>query len=647
MASLSEYLIDVKGSTHSTMLRLGADSLNIANTMQTTEDEMLRNSVRSRQVGTSINGLEEQKQKLKAERGIIDPKEIKTLRLYNDEINALEKEISKLETITSQSKLGDWLKKTFAASSFNKMLNPVQLLQQTLNAGMENDSNRVSFEVLLNSEVAAKKLMNDLGGIKMDQGALSGAAKGMLTQGVDQKEVTPLLGAMGDISGGDGESLAHLAAAYTQVNNEGKLLGGTLNQLINAGFNPLLQMSQSTGKSMDELKAEMDNGLISTDMLKQSFFDATSEGGQFHNMLEKQADTLGGKWEDFMRKINGGLIQMYGVIGPVVEKVVEFGGAAFDAVANGLGWLITKIEEGNPLILGFGFIIGAVAVSLAIMKAAMLATAIYQGILTTATNLSSLAWWQLNAAILANPITWIIAAFILVVSWVSTAIYYFDTWGSTILTLMGPIGSLINAVVLIGRHWDSIKEAFQSEGILAGFRRIGEVLLDTIMHPLQRILGWIGELTDWDWAKKASKDVEDFRKTLNLVTPEETEEKAGLWNDIKSKFDFGGMSMADEWLNQDALLGSKSGIEEAKGTSGTQKIESEINTSPAIQNNSTAAATTASGGVKHNNITINLNDLIGVLNINKAGFQESIENMEGEVTDALLRLLGSAVNTGN
>ena len=80
---------------------------------------------------------------------------------------------------------------------------------------------------------------------------------------------------------------------------------------------------------------------------------------------------------------------------------------------------------------------------------------------------------------------------------------------------------LISAFTMIKRHWDSIVEAFQSEGILAGFKRIGLVLIDVIMAPLQKILGWVAELTGWEWAANASGSVEEFRKNMDLVSEEE------------------------------------------------------------------------------------------------------------------------------
>lgn len=637
MANLSEYIEGVRANTFSGMQRLGEGTFGAANRMQGTENDLAASYSNSRRV-------EPQQLTVTNQQSFINQTDVKMLSLYNIEVNVFQQQMNNLEKMASKSKLGTWLKNTFDASSIGKMFNnPMLLLQKVLSTGIKNDSNTVSFEVLLHSEQAAKKLMQDLSGIKMDQGALSGAAEGMLRQGVDQKDVTPLLSSMGDISGGDGESLGRLAAAYTQVNNEGKLLSGTLNQLIGAGFNPLLQMSQSTGKSMEELKAEMDQGLISTDRLKQAFFDATGEGGQFHNMLEKQADTLGGKWEDFMRKINGGLLQLYSVIGPVVEKLVEFGGAAFDAVANGLEWLVTKLEEGNPIILGLAGIIGALTIALTIMKTSMMATAIYQGILTTFTNLSSIAWWQLNAALLANPITWIITAVIALIALIGYLIYKVDGWGE----------AWQHTTDAVKQIWEGLMNSLKLGWLIFSTSIMNGIdLMRAAFWRFKKLMG--DESADGELAiiaervRGRDKEIEDLEKeriSNYALAVESVKNAAGSFrvndkqptdikNDLMSKFGFSNTK-------------ENTGIEEAKGPFGTQQITSEIESNQSTSNNSNAATTAVNGGVKHNNITINLNDLIGVLNINKAGFQESVDDMEGEVTDALLRLLGSAINTGN
>ncbi|AJA67317.1 Phage-related minor tail protein [Myroides sp. A21] len=142
-----------------------------------------------------------------------------------------------------------------------------------------------------------------------------------------------------------------------------------------------------------------------------------------------------------------------------------------------------------------------------------------------ATKAWTAAQWLLNVAMDANPLGATVAALVFLIGLVYAAVDSFDTWGSTILFLLGPIGWLIEAIVLIGRHWDSIVEAFESDGIVGALKRIGLVLLDVLMHPIQKVLGWVAELTGWEWAKDAANTVEEFRRKNDLITPEEKGEK--------------------------------------------------------------------------------------------------------------------------
>ena len=144
-------------------------------------------------------------------------------------------------------------------------------------------------------------------------------------------------------------------------------------------------------------------------------------------------------------------------------------------------------------------------------------TTIWAGV----TKAMAVAQGVLNAVMNMNPVFLIATGVALLIGYVVTAIKYFDSFGSTILVLLFPIGTLISAFIMIKRHWDSIAEAFESEGILGALKRIGLVLLDVIMHPLQKILGWVAELTGWQWATNAAGSVEEFRKNMNLVSDEE------------------------------------------------------------------------------------------------------------------------------
>lgn len=138
--------------------------------------------------------------------------------------------------------------------------------------------------------------------------------------------------------------------------------------------------------------------------------------------------------------------------------------------------------------------------------------------LTKATWFQSIAQKVLNIEMSLNPIGIIIASIVLLTVLVYNAIDSFHTWGSTILLLMGPFGMLISGIVLIKEHWDSIVEAFKADGMIGALKRVGIVLLDVIMHPLERILGWVANLTDWEWAKDAANSVNEFRAKNALIT---------------------------------------------------------------------------------------------------------------------------------
>jgi tape measure domain-containing protein len=59
---------------------------------------------------------------------------------------------------------------------------------------------------------------------------------------------------------GNKEWFNAMSLAFAQMYTTGKLQGQDLLQMINAGFNPLIAISEKTGKSVKQLKEEMSKG---------------------------------------------------------------------------------------------------------------------------------------------------------------------------------------------------------------------------------------------------------------------------------------------------------------------------------------------------------------------------------------------------
>lgn len=124
--------------------------------------------------------------------------------------------------------------------------------------------------------------------------ALSAGASGMMSYGVEAENVMSTMKQMAAISRGDAERFKAMSLAYGQVAAAGKLMGQENLQLINSGFAPLAEISRTTGRSMAELRKDMEAGLITTKMVTDAFASATSEGGRFNGMLEKIGETTAG-----------------------------------------------------------------------------------------------------------------------------------------------------------------------------------------------------------------------------------------------------------------------------------------------------------------------------------------------------------------
>lgn len=156
-----------------------------------------------------------------------------------------------------------------------------------------------SFGTMLGSAEEATKLVNNLKemGAKtpFETSDLAKASQTLLAFGTSAEDLLPTLQMLGDVSQGNKERFDSLTLAFAQVGSAGKLSGQDLLQFVNAGFNPLNEISKMTGESMAELKERMSGGGVSAEEVAEAFKHATSEGGQFYQAMEAQSQTFNGQ----------------------------------------------------------------------------------------------------------------------------------------------------------------------------------------------------------------------------------------------------------------------------------------------------------------------------------------------------------------
>ena len=231
---------------------------------------------------------------------------------------------------------------------------------------MQMEDYTTNFKVMLGSMEAATAKVDELKTMAAKtpfaMEDLADATQTLLAFGVQSEKTTSVMTRLGDISLGNAQRMSSLSNAYGKAAAQGKLTGEVVQMMVDAGFNPLLQISEATGESMEKLQKRMSAGAVSVDELDLALRRATSEGGQFYRGMEEASKTLSGQlstlednWNAFlgeaMSPVNEQLSSK--ILPKAIESLDRLSGALF-GVENQAGetkkslFLNTEGQEIDP-----------------------------------------------------------------------------------------------------------------------------------------------------------------------------------------------------------------------------------------------------------------------------------------------------------
>ena len=188
------------------------------------------------------------------------------------------------------------------------------------------------------------------------------------------------------------------------------------------------------------------------------------------------------QWGIAQNNLKATMIKIGEAILPMLAKAIEFITPLFEWIYRNVDWLV-------PLLGTFAGVLGIVTI----------------------------ATWAFNSAVLANPLTWFAVLVAGLIALIVTAIKKFDEWGAAVLLFMGPIGRLIIAIKTLWKHWDSVKKAFTDGGIIEGLKRIGLVILDMLLVPVQQLLELLSNIPGLGHlAQKGVDAIASFRDKMQL-----------------------------------------------------------------------------------------------------------------------------------
>ena len=311
---------------------------------------------------------------------------------------------------------------------------------------------------------------------------LAETTKLLMNYGLTADDAISKMKMLGDISQGNADKMKRISMAYGQMSSAGKVSLEDVKQMIEAGFNPLKEISESTGESMSSLYDRISNGSLSVDEITKSMERSTSVGGKYFGSMEAQSKTTSGKLSTLKD-------EFLSATGSLTESLIP-------AFQSGVTWL-TKLskwfsslsEDQRKMILTVMGIVAVLGPALIILgKIISLAKTfvIVAKVIGTVTK----AVWLFNSALLANPITWIVLGIVALIAIIILCIKYWDEISAVVGRVFSAIGSFFgNLFSAIGTFFSNVWNAIVS--FMTPIINFIAGAIETIKNVFLTIVGFI------------------------------------------------------------------------------------------------------------------------------------------------------------
>ena len=345
------------------------------------------------------------------------------------------------------------------------------------NATMETYA--TSFEVMTGSAEKAAEVVDELKDIAastpFEMPELAETTQLLMNYGFTADDALDKMQMLGDISQGSAEKMNRIATAYGQMSSAGKVSLEDVKQMIEAGFNPLQEISESTGESMESLYDRISAGTISVDEITASMQRSTSEGGRYFQSMEKQSLTFSGQMSTLKDNVQG---LLGNVTSGIFEKLAQ---DVLPKINEVLTTVNTAFEEG-----GFQGVLDAIGEMSPALDGVITKIQSFSTFLQNL-GISPAAFAGIVAAI--GPAITVVGTLVRGIGGISTAISGNSTAVSELggikgifTALTGPVGLTVTAIMGLVAAFSYLMATND------GFRESVMTTISTIMSSLQPIL---------------------------------------------------------------------------------------------------------------------------------------------------------------
>ena len=333
-----------------------------------------------------------------------------------------------------------------------------------------------SFTVMTGSADKASETVKKLADIgaktPFDMPQLADATSLLMNFGFNADDAVDSMMMLGDISQGSADKLESISRAYGKMNSAQKVSLEDINMMIDAGFNPLQEISEHTGESMQSLYNRISKGKMSVDEITDSMKRSTSEGGKYFKSMDAQSQTLDGRLSTLSDTINSKLGE---ALQPILQKAadewipnitnaidnmdIDSVVSVIDDIVSGVGDLFGFIMDNGATIIS---LVAGIGTAMMVWNVASMINGVVGAVkaFQVANEGASVAQALLNGVMNANPI-------MLVATLLAGLI-------ATIVTLWNTNEGFRNAVISV---WNAFK--------------------DTVGNAITSVGGFIGNLISW------------------------------------------------------------------------------------------------------------------------------------------------------
>ena len=409
------------------------------------------------------------------------------LQLQQDDF---EKRLNAIEHKTQS--FGSSIKRTVAALGLGKIAKDFASAGISFNASIEQY--QTSFEVMTGSAEKAAQITQQLKQIAantpFELPQLADTTQLLMNYGFTADDAMKKMQMLGDISQGSADKMTRIATAYGQMSSAGKVSLEDVKQMIEAGFNPLQEISKSTGESMASLYDRISDGSLSVDEITASMERSTSAGGKYFQSMDKQSQTLNGKistLKDTFNEFAGKAMQ--GLSDVLSNTVIP----ALTGVLSHSDEIMAVLNALLPVIVAVGSAFASWKIVNFIQDIPKMVGSVKTAIL------------GVNAALAANPVGAVIAAISALVAvflylWNTSEEFrqfWTDMWNGIVEWFSGIIDSIVNFfTVTIPEAWESFKTNLQElcSSIVQWFQ---DAWNSVIAFFTETIPAWIQSVIDW------------------------------------------------------------------------------------------------------------------------------------------------------